>query len=328
MAQYYNPVQTRVNTAPQMNMSGVNQSIAGTQNVLADMQNRELKNRALLNRQSNADRNFLLQQEAGKRAQAGLQLQQDAAAMRQAKEASQQFTDQTIGNILAEKDINKRRTLLDEASSMGGFNPDANAQKLLYTATTDPVTKAPTGTVTINKDGKYTNIPISNLATFQKQGWEVGRDYKGKGTRSLLDKNKKAYTDLHKRVGDYGASLLGVQFSDDIDESNNILNAMEAVGLNPNIATRVIDNIDAKGGDRVLNYKSLNNEIPPMIDESGNSIKFGDALELRNKEGWKVTTDANGNYHIAKPMIPNNKRNKADKLFTISEDNTVTRPLP
>ena len=81
MAGYYSPIQTPVQQAPQIDTSGINQSIKGLQDLTSNIQQQQAQKAQLM-----------LQQEAAKRADASLALQQaqekraaDAAKLAEAK---------------------------------------------------------------------------------------------------------------------------------------------------------------------------------------------------------------------------------------------------
>jgi len=75
MAQYYSPTQTQVRRAPQMNVSGINQSVSGIQNSLAGMR-RDILVRDKMAQQEALDRDKMLATQAWRDKQSAYQAEQ------------------------------------------------------------------------------------------------------------------------------------------------------------------------------------------------------------------------------------------------------------
>ena len=187
-----------------------------------------------------------------------------------------------------------------------------------------------TGTITVGKDGKYTNIPIGLLEQFTTKGYEIGKPFKDSESSSSSSKKAtsvKAYNDLYKLTDEHSASILGVSLSDDSSVGKKTLQMMESAGIDSNIAARAMQTVTGKGGDQEFSIDTLNDPevMPPVYDpQTGNSMPFGTALKNAYDNDLIITVDDKGRNIV----IPKPKQEVATSILPKAKSGGEVTALP
>jgi len=243
-------------------------------------------------------------------------LQEAANKRAEAEAASKSFTESGIANILTNPNIIDRRAALTELQKNKLFTPNAQEASLIHDILTAPKVEPISGTVSITSaDGsRTTNIPYSQLDTYTKQGWVVGKKDKDRGSSTSGGSSGDSYNKMREDILDYGFL--------DKKEAQKSIDLMQSYNIDPNTANAALIKMKSDSlFDKTLTRKDLDKYLPKVIDETtGKEIGFGTATSMAESKGIRITMDDKGRYTL---VNVGNKNTVKTPQKSISANNSL-----
>lgn len=224
----------------------------------------------------------------------------------QAQQATHQFTNNAMVDILSQPTIKGQQDKLAHYRQMGGFNPDVRTVLALNESwQPKPQEYKSTSMSRVNKDGTtttvYTRSPEEEKR-FLEMGYSYGKLSGGNGgsdsKSKTAEKEMGAYNKLYETVGDFGWY--------DKSEARENLKMIQGMGIPSVLAERAL--IEAKDKElwegRRFDLNTIDKAFGDFTTKDGETVRLGTYIKRAKDQGAVVTYDqATGKLQMVKPAI-------------------------